>query len=270
MVDRYVKLLISSGEKSRFDRVEVFTELGNVLQMEVLLKMDNGIISQVGIGTQNERSLHAALKQWYSMPGDQLEVSKDGYIIDIVRDDLLIEIQTGNFSAIKKKLQTLIRSHKVRLVYPIPRDRWIVVYNENQKDVIRRRKSPKTGEIIDLFAELVRIPTLINQDNLSIEILLIQEEEIRCNDGKGSWRRQGISIIDRRLVDVLEQIIFTCKEDFLSLLPGNLAQPFTNKSLARELGIRVSQTQKMTYCLKKMQAIKEVGKNGNALLYQIF
>ena len=56
------------------------------------------------IGTLNENPLHAALKAWYARPGDRIEVPVDGFIVDIVRDDLLVEIQTGNFSAVKEKL----------------------------------------------------------------------------------------------------------------------------------------------------------------------
>ena len=37
------------------------------------------------IGTLGERSLHSALKEWYALPGDQLEEEVDGFHIDIVR-----------------------------------------------------------------------------------------------------------------------------------------------------------------------------------------
>ena len=42
------------------------------------------------IGTLNEKPLHAALKAWYAQPGDRLEVAVDGFVVDIVRGDLLI------------------------------------------------------------------------------------------------------------------------------------------------------------------------------------
>ena len=48
---------------------------------------------QNGINTYNEKSLHADLKQWYAQPADQLEVPVDGYVIDLVRGDLLVESQ---------------------------------------------------------------------------------------------------------------------------------------------------------------------------------
>ena len=51
------------------------------------------------IGELNENHLHAALKAWYARSQDQVEVTiADGYVIDVVLDDLLVEIQMGNFS----------------------------------------------------------------------------------------------------------------------------------------------------------------------------
>ncbi len=44
-----------------------------------------------------ERGLHAELKEWLRRPGDLVEGTVWGYRADIIRGDLLIEIQTGNF-----------------------------------------------------------------------------------------------------------------------------------------------------------------------------
>src|SRR6185295_18613276 len=79
-----------------------------------------------GIGLLNEKPLHASLKQWYARPGDRFEVPVDGFVIDIVRDNLLIEIQTRNLSAISSKLSRLTQTHQVRLIYPIVKEKWIV------------------------------------------------------------------------------------------------------------------------------------------------
>jgi hypothetical protein len=57
----------------------------------------------------NEFSLHSEIKKWYSLPEDQFEVRLGNYIVDILRGDLIIEVQTKNFSAIRGKLETLIR-----------------------------------------------------------------------------------------------------------------------------------------------------------------
>jgi hypothetical protein len=222
-----------------------------------------------GIGTLAEQSLHAALKDWYTQPGDRLEVRVSGYVIDIVRGDLLIEIQTGNFSALKRKLGKLVEGHPVRLVHPIPRERWIVRLSADGRSAVSRRKSPKRGRVEDLFVELVRLPILVAHPNFSVEVLLIQEEVILYNDGKGSWRRKGWSIHDRRLLDVVDRAVFESPPDFVPLLPSTLPDPFTTRDLAGALGARRSLAQKMAYCLRKMDVIRVVDRRGNALVYSL-
>jgi hypothetical protein len=222
-----------------------------------------------GIGTRNEKSLHAALKQWYARPGDQLEAKVGGFIIDIVRGDQLIEIQTQNLAAIQRKLQALLEHHPVRLVYPIAKEKWIGRTTRSGKKIIGRRKSPKVGQLSDLFGELVSIPELINRKNFALEVVLVQEEEIRRVDGRGSWRRRGQSIHDHKLLQVLETVTFEKREDMLRFLPGDLDQPFSNHDLAQRTGNSIYAVRQMTYCLKKMGVLEQVGKRGNTLLFRI-
>ena len=225
------------------------------------------ILEQTGININNEKSLHSSIKEWYAVPGDRLEVKVDKYIIDLVREDSLIEIQTRNFSAIGNKLRDLVKYNKVMLVHPIAIEKYIVMI-EGSEQVISRRKSPKKGKLTDLFDELVRIPDLMGSDNFILEILMTKEEEIRCKDGKGSWRRKGISIVDRKLLEVTEKITFTEEKDFLRFLPEELPEKFTNKDLAKTLKITVFKARKITYCFRKMKIIKEVGKVKNELIFE--
>jgi len=215
-----------------------------------------------------EYSLHSAIKDWYMVSGDELEVKVEDFIIDILRGKLLIEIQTGNFSVVKKKLIKLLLTNKVRLVYPIAKLKWIV-HLSRSGEFVRRRKSPKKGKLTDLFYELVHTPSLIGDRNFSLEVLLIEEEEVRCDDGRGSWRRRGVSVRDRKLLNVFERIVFEDSQDFLEFLPKELDRYFTNKVLALKLGISVRLAQKITYCLSKMGVISIAGKKRNELLFQV-
>ena len=180
----------------------------------------------------------------------------------------MIEIQTENFSAIKRKLTALLKEHHVRLVYPLPTMKWIVLTNA-AGNRIRRRKSTKKRKLTDIYDELVRIPSLINEEKFTLEVLLVEEEEIRCDDGKGSWRRKGISIRDRKLLNVLGSMLFENSKDFLDLLPPNLLQPFSSRSLAKQARVSIRQARRMAYCFKKMGMIEEVEKRGRQPLYQI-
>lgn len=219
-----------------------------------------------GINTYSETSLHSSLKQWYAQPGDRFEVEVAGSIIDIVRDDLLIEIQTRNFSAIKAKLTRLTQTHPLRLVHPISRERWLVKHAEDGRT--SRRRSPHRGHVLHLFNEMIRIPHLINNPRFSLEILLIISEDVHVQDGRGSWRRQGWSIADRRLLSVQERHVFTGPNDYAALLPESLDAPFTTHDLAAAIAQPLKVAQKMAYCLRHAELLHITGKRGNALLYE--
>lgn len=219
------------------------------------------------IGTYQEKSLHAALKDWYAVAGDKTEQPLDGYVVDLVRGDELIEIQTRNFAAIKSKLAALLQEHTVRLVHPIPTLKWIVRLDGDGATVLSRRRSPKRGTLLDVFDELVSIPHLIAHPRFALEVLLVEVEETRCHDGRGSWRRRGWSIHDQILVGVESQHCFHGPADFAALLPPTLPEPFTSSQIAARLGVRRGQGQKIAYCLRHMGAIEVVGKQGNAFQY---
>jgi hypothetical protein len=107
------------------------------------------------VGTLREKPLHASLKRWCARAGDLVEVPVDGFVIDLVRDDVLVEVQTSGFSSMKRKLVTLLDlGHRVRIVHPVPVDKWIVRVAGDGAELGRRR-SPKHGAAVDIFAEHV-------------------------------------------------------------------------------------------------------------------
>ncbi|MBN1484353.1 MAG: hypothetical protein JXA37_06485 [Chloroflexia bacterium] len=210
--------------------------------------------------------MHAALKAWYAQEGDRLEVAVDGYLIDIVRGDLLIEIQTGNLGKLKRKLKQLTAQHRLRLVHPIAREKWIVKVDAEGK-TIGRRKSPKRGELAHLFQELVYLPRLLAWPNFSLEILLIQEEELRRHEPGRAWRRRGWVTQEHRLLQVLRRQLFERPADLLDLLPPDLPEPFSTADLAAGLGLPRRLAQRMAYCLRNMGLVQVVGKEGRSVLY---
>jgi hypothetical protein len=219
------------------------------------------------IGTLNEKPLHASLKQWCARPGDLMEVPVDGFTVDIVRGDLLIEIQTANLWSIKRKLAKLSKQHSVRLIYPIAREKWIVRQSKNGRRVLGRRKSPKRGTVEFLFEELVSVAELFTRPSFSLQILLIQEEQVRHPDKTRNWRRKGWGTHERRLLQVVDQRLFVTPEDMLALVPETLSEPFTSTDLAEVTGLPLWLAQKMTYCLRIMGAIMASGKRGRSILY---
>ncbi|HEY5889912.1 MAG TPA: hypothetical protein VIW94_04310 [Acidimicrobiia bacterium] len=222
-----------------------------------------------GIGTLGEKPLHASLKRWYAAPGDQIEVPFEGYVIDLVREDLLIEIQTRSFSSMKSKLTKLLDGgHRVRIVHPIAIDRWIVKV-DGAGDLVSRRRSPKHGSALDIFSELVSFPDLIVRKELELELVLVEEDEIRQHRIDGPWRRNGWAVVERRLVEVVETLRIATPRDLASLLPAGLGETFTTSGLASASGRPLRLVQQMAYCLRKAGAIETVGKVGKAVEYRL-
>jgi hypothetical protein len=215
-----------------------------------------------------EQSLHEQLKEIYAEGIFPVEVSVDGYIVDVLKDGIIIEIQTGNFSAIKEKLLDLLKGHRVTLVHPIPYFKWIIRLNE-QGERVGRRKSPKKGRVEEMFYELVYMPSLCCHRNFGLEISMVNIEEYWIDDGKGSWRRGRWSIHDRKLLHVHNNYLFKDVHDFLTLLPTNLPTRFTSREFRRGSGLSRSLSQKMLYSLRKMNLLKVSGKRGRSNLYSV-
>jgi len=205
-----------------------------------------------------EQSLHSQLKEWYTGEGAEAEATVDGYVVDVVRDGLLIEVQTGNFSAIKDKLRDLLGGHRVR-----------IVRLDGDGAEVSRRRSPKRGRYEDVFYELVYISEMCGLEGFELEVVLVDAEEYLIDDGRGSWRRRGWSIHDRRLVEVVERRLFRGPRDFIELLPEALPPLFTARQLAKATGLRIRLAQRMVYCLRRMKAIEVCGKKGRSNLYRV-
>jgi len=221
--------------------------------------------------TYREGSLHAALKERYasSLPTAEIEAAVDGFVIDVVGPDELIEIQTGGFAGARRKLERLVEHHRVVLVHPIPAEKWLVLVDEGGA-IVRRRRSPRRAQPIDLFDELVYLPRLVGHPNFRIELVMTCEEEIRGPIPAGArfryprawWR------LDRRLVEVQETRRIDRPADLLALLPDGLPEVFTTADIAAVSGRSKRLAMRATYCLERCGAVERVGRSGRHSTYR--
>lgn len=220
-----------------------------------------------------ETSLHRQLKQLYASDDDdaQQEVRLGDYRIDVVAGDELIEIQHGSLSAIRNKVQRLLKKkHRVRVVKPIVARKLLVKREAKGRRVVDRRMSPKRCTILDVFHELIYFTRVFPHPNLLLEVPLVEVEEWRYpGHGRRRRRRQrDHQVEDQKLVDVNEVFCFRTAQDLTKLIPRRLPSPFHTGDIAQALEIDRWFAQRIAYCLRHMGGIKQVGKKGNALLYQ--
>ena len=283
------------------------------------LKRETRLEKPNAIGELNERSLHRALKARYATPGSVTEQAVDGFVADVLIGDRIVEIHTGSFWPLKRKLPRLLERFAVTLVYPVAQDRYIVTMPDgaaapgappgplvpvvpaapavpavpvaapvpDDRDdpappivPLRRRKSPKHDSVFAVFDGLTSIPTLLEHPNLTLDVVMTVEEDVRVKDsgprgrGPGPRRRygrgrgRGWTRIDRRLVDVARTHRLTGMADLFALVDAGLPEPFTTLDLARAMRAPRRLGQQAAFCFREAGISETCGKIGNALLYR--
>lgn len=215
-----------------------------------------------------ETSLHRQLKDLYCSDASQLEVAVDGYRIDAVINDLLIEVQCASLAAIRDKVRALVERHDVLIVKPVAARKYLIKRKRKNGKVHSARYSPTRQTALHVFDELVHFVTVFPHPRLTLEVVLTEQEEHRVSKKKRRWRSKDYRVEDRKLVSVLDSFRLQTATDLLGLLPGDLPAPFSTEELARQANIPRWLAQKAAYCLRKTDAVHVVGKRGNALLYQ--
>ena len=222
----------------------------------------------MGIGTLNEGPLHAALKLYYLRHGGESEVSIKKYVADVVIDGTIYEIQTGSFSGLNRKLTSLSESYLVRLVHPIAQLKTIIKVADDRQTIISKRRSPKKGEMIDVLSELVYIPRLLTEKNFSLDVLLIEENELRIYDPKKVRRRGGWRVMERQMVSIIDSLTLRSARDLYEFFEEPLSEPFTTKDIETAMGARSRIARQMAYVLRQAELIEVVGKSGRFLEYR--
>lgn len=218
------------------------------------------------VGTLGEKPLHASLKRLYTREGDRVEVPVDGFVVDIVRHDELVEIQTGSFSNLRRKLIALLPRYPVRVVHPVAVRRQIIKLDADGT-VLSCRTSPKKGAVTDVFAELVSLADLVAHPGFTLEVVLVADEQLRMKNPAKAWRRRGWVVLEHRLVDVVDRVVIDSPAAAAALLPESLPETFTTTDLATSLRRPRRLGQQMTYCLRRLDLIQVVAKRGNTLVY---
>lgn len=219
------------------------------------------------INTWNESLLHESLKDHYCADRGQTEVEVEGSICDVVLDDnSIVEIQTQNLGALHKKLEKLLIHHRVRLVYPIAVNTTIETYNAD-RTLKSRRKSPKHGNVYQIFPELTKIYHLLENENLTITLLYSDIIQTRIADGTGSWRRKGVRLEDKRLSAIHSEQDLCGLTDYKKLIPSTLPEQFTTADL--KTAGPGSSSGCMAWVLKKIGILQQVGKRGRHFLYML-
>lgn len=219
-----------------------------------------------------ETTLHRQLKLHYATDASQTEVSIDGFRIDAISSTgELIEIQHASLGALRDKTRRLLTDSErdLRIVKPIIARKRLVTFNKRNGKVVRSRMSPKRGELLDLFLDLVHFSTVFPMRGLTLEIVLIEAEEWRVDRKQVTRRGRRYRQVDQRLVAVHDSVELRSTSDLLAHLPLTaLPTDFDTAELAAALDRPRWFAQKVAYCLRQTGAAQLCGKRGRSQLYR--
>lgn len=223
------------------------------------------------IGTKSEHRVHGALKYFFQPCDDYHEIKLEGFICDATDSEYneVFEIQTRDFSKLRKKLQHLLLSHPVTVIHPITVEkRLTVIYEESGEASVR--KSPKKAVLDDIFDELYRIRDYLPCPNLRILAAEIKVHETRVYKGlKGDRKpfQKPISVerVPTELVGITE---INYPDSYLSKLPSSLPECFTSGDLARESNLARAKASFILKLLTELGFVTRVGRDKRGYIYE--
>lgn len=224
---------------------------------------------RLGIGTLSEKSVHAILKNYYEPDEDHQEIPIDNYVADIYAAGEIIEIQTRQFNKLRDKLEAFLPLYQVTVVYPIPREKWLIWIDQESGELSKKRKSPAKGNPYVAFPELYKIKMFLKDPNLKLRLVLIDMEEYRLLNGWSKDKKKGSSRFDRIPTELVEEVEVNCLEDYMQFVPCELEGSFTSKEFAKAAHIPVSLAQTVLNILYHVGTVTRVGKKGQQYLYEI-
>lgn len=233
------------------------------------MHVDRANMERSTIGTLGEKSLHLILKYTFEPSEEYHEIKIGRFYADIKNKNGVTEIHTRNFNTLRKKLDVFLNEGRVRIIYPIPREKQLIWIEPESGEITSPRKSPKTGSYFDCFRELYKIKAYLDNENLTFTPLLLDVIEYRNLNGWSNDRKKGSSRFDRiptRLVDFID---ITGKDEYKKLIPLELNDQFTVKDFAKAAKISENSASKAVNILKHLGVISLDGKNGRAFVYSL-
>ena len=181
-----------------------------------------------GIGILGEKTVHATLKLWLDDDPTHHEIPlPQGSVADIFDGEQITEIQTANFTALRKKLEKLLDAYPVTVVHPLVRVKWVSWIDPETGEIGKARRSGRRGSFTDAGKQLIYLLPLLGHPNLTVRLVLLDVEEQRLLDGWGNGGKRGSHRAERIPRALGETVTLRTPADYAALIPPDLPTPFT-------------------------------------------
>ncbi|MCM1136618.1 MAG: hypothetical protein NC400_13730 [Clostridium sp.] len=220
------------------------------------------------IGTLQEKTLHAILKDYYAPGKSMQEIAVGGYVADICTGTEIIEIQTVHLDNMWKKLDSFLSDYPVTIVYPIPRIKYLIWIDEETGELTKPRKSTVKGSVYRAFYELYKIKPYLTNKNLRLRFPFLEVEEYRLLNGWSRDKKKGSHRYDRIPVSLLGEMRIECLADYFRLIPPDLPEPFTAAEFGKAVGEKKETAGKALHVLNYLHVLERCENRGRAYTYR--
>ena len=220
-----------------------------------------------GIGRLSEKSLHGILKFYLDADPTHHEVAlPEGTVADIFDGNTVTEIQTASYPALAKKLPRILPHYPVHVYCPILRNRYLYTLDPESGNVGGGRKSPVHGNRTTSLVALSVLDRFLQDPHFTLTFLLVDTAEYRTPPTRA--KRRGTKL-DRVPIQIADVWTVTSREEYLSLIPTGLPEVFTAKDFYKKAHLRGRNASIALKLLRDCKTVVQVGKEGNAYLYQV-
>ena len=220
-----------------------------------------------GIGTYSESTLHAVLKNYYEPDSSRHELRMGKYVADIVGQEGIIEIQTHQLFRLKKKIRDFLSVSRVSVVFPVIKEKYVIWTDTDTGEIIEKRKSPKHENIFTAMSELYSLHEFIQNPDFRFIVPIISAEDYKYFKRNKYGKKTEIRRFNCIPVDLHEEKIFVCSEDYKKLIPEKLSEVFTSADFARETNVSKDVAASTLRLLYNIGAVTRIERDRNGWKY---
>lgn len=218
------------------------------------------------IGTANETSLHAAVKNWLDPDPAHQEVRLGAHIADVYNGEEIFEVQTRGLYRLREKARQLLAWAPVTVVYPAAACKRIYWIDPQTGSCSGGRRGSRPASPYTLWRELPGLAELFGTPGFSVRMLLIEVDEYRLLDGFGAQKKRRATHVDRVLRGIRADFTAAVPQDLLRLIPEPLPEPFTSRGFAAAAHIPLPDAQSALTMLTRHELVSRT-RAGHGYLY---
>lgn len=224
------------------------------------------------VGTQNEKLIHAVLKNYYAPYSDEQEVRIGKYFADAVNENGIFEIQTRGLHLLKDKLEAFTQAAKVTVVHPVEVATRNVYINSQTGEVIDETPFRRVNKRQKIYEELYSVRSQLTNSRITVILAKLRtEKRIYCPDGKiPDMRSRTVRKkleISRIPLELVEEVVIPLPDGLSCFMPEGLPESFTKKEFCRTAN--EPQSSLRLEVLREAGLIERTGSLGKAYVYSV-